>query len=120
MRFVYRVDMRLRPFWRKWPFSDELLPRLKIIIKSKDVIGEGICNGKSACFGAEREYCQILRQMLRPFVYRRYIDFSVIQSLRNMKSMISREVRRRGMIDNMKSLERGIREIEFITQVFHQ
>lgn len=40
--------------------------------------------------------------MLRPFVYRRYIDFSVIQSLRNMKSMISREVRRRGMIDNIK------------------
>ncbi len=56
---------------------------------------------KARVFGAEkREYCQILRQMLRPFVYRRYIDFSVIQSLRNMKSMIrSREVRRRGMID---------------------
>lgn len=56
--------------------------------------------------------------MLRPFVYRRYIDFSVIQSLRNMKSMISREVRRRGMIDNIKLGAGGIREIEFITQVF--
>ncbi len=43
-----------------------------------------------------REY-QELRQMLRPFVFRRYIDFSAIQSLRRMKSMIGSEVRRRGL-----------------------
>jgi glutamate-ammonia-ligase adenylyltransferase len=41
-------------------------------------------------------YANELRAMLRPFVFRRYIDFSVIQSLRNMKGMIAREVRRRG------------------------
>ncbi|MGQ7188816.1 bifunctional [glutamate--ammonia ligase]-adenylyl-L-tyrosine phosphorylase/[glutamate--ammonia-ligase] adenylyltransferase, partial [Escherichia sp. HC-CC] len=52
------------------------------------------------------------------FVFRRYIDFSVIQSLRNMKGMIAREVRRRGLTDNIKLGAGGIREIEFIVQVF--
>ncbi|GAJ75727.1 glutamate-ammonia-ligase adenylyltransferase [Vibrio sp. JCM 18905] len=56
--------------------------------------------------------------MLRPFVFRRYIDFSAIQSLRRMKSMISSEVRRRGLNNNIKLGAGGIREIEFIAQVF--
>ena len=57
-------------------------------------------------------------QLLRPFVYRRYIDFSVIDSLRRMKSMISQEVRRKQLINNIKLGAGGIREIEFIVQVF--
>ncbi|MDF4799033.1 bifunctional glutamine synthetase adenylyltransferase/deadenyltransferase, partial [Vibrio parahaemolyticus] len=61
---------------------------------------------------------QELRKMLRPFVFRRYIDFSAIQSLRRMKSMISSEVRRRGLTNNIKLGAGGIREIEFIAQVF--
>ena len=73
---------------------------------------------KARVLGVSKERHTNLRQMLRPFVYRRYIDFSVIQSLRNMKSMISREVRRRGMIDNIK-LGWGIREIEFISRFFN-
>lgn len=52
------------------------------------------------------------------FVYRRYIDFSVIQSLRDMKNKIAGEVRRRGLLDNIKLGAGGIREIEFIVQVF--
>ncbi|MCV5960290.1 hypothetical protein OFO30_33415, partial [Escherichia coli] len=51
-------------------------------------------------------------------VFRRYIDFSAIQSLRRMKSMISSEVRRRGLTNNIKLGAGGIREIEFIAQVF--
>ncbi len=61
-------------------------------------------------------YANELRAMLRPFVFRRYIDFSVIQSLRNMKGMIAREVRRRGLKDNIKLGAGGIREIEFIVR----
>ena len=67
---------------------------------------------------SEGVYANELRAMLRPFVFRRYIDFSVIQSLRNMKGMIAREVRRRGLTDNIKPGAGGIREIEFIVQVF--
>ncbi len=57
--------------------------------------------------------------MLRPFVYRRYIDFSVIQSLRNMKSMISREVRRRGMIDNIKLGAGGYVKLNLLLRFFN-
>ncbi|TFT55003.1 bifunctional [glutamate--ammonia ligase]-adenylyl-L-tyrosine phosphorylase/[glutamate--ammonia-ligase] adenylyltransferase, partial [Proteus mirabilis] len=116
--FVYRVDMRLRPFGESGPLVMSFAA-LEDYYQEQGRDWERYAMVKARVLGAEkREYCQILRQMLRPFVYRRYIDFSVIQSLRNMKSMISREVRRRGMIDNIKLGAGGIREIEFITQVF--
>ncbi|WP_370656492.1 hypothetical protein, partial [Klebsiella pneumoniae] len=56
--------------------------------------------------------------MLRPFVYRRYFDFSAIESLRNMKQLIHQEVRRKGMADNIKLGSGGILEVEFIAQAF--
>jgi len=55
---------------------------------------------------------------LRPFVYRKYIDYSAFESLREMKSMINSEVRRKGLKNNVKLGSGGIREIEFIAQVF--
>ncbi|HEY9036996.1 MAG TPA: bifunctional [glutamate--ammonia ligase]-adenylyl-L-tyrosine phosphorylase/[glutamate--ammonia-ligase] adenylyltransferase, partial [Pseudomonadales bacterium] len=62
--------------------------------------------------------CERLMRCLQPFTYRRYIDFSVIESLREMKGMIAREVRRKGMESNVKLGSGGIREIEFIVQSF--
>ncbi|OAT33698.1 bifunctional [glutamate--ammonia ligase]-adenylyl-L-tyrosine phosphorylase/[glutamate--ammonia-ligase] adenylyltransferase [Proteus myxofaciens] len=116
--FVYRVDMRLRPFGESGPLVMSFAA-LEDYYQEQGRDWERYAMIKARVLGAEKkEYCQVLRQMLRPFVYRRYIDFSVIQSLRNMKSMISREVRRRGMIDNIKLGAGGIREIEFIAQVF--
>ena len=56
--------------------------------------------------------------MLRPFVYRRYLDFSAIEALRTMKQLIQQEVRRKGMADNIKLGAGGIREVEFIAQAF--
>ena len=75
---------------------------------------------KGRVLGAQTEDPNVskLQKMLRPFVYRRYIDFSVIQSLREMKGKIEREVRRRGLKDNIKLGAGGIREVEFIVQVF--
>ena len=60
----------------------------------------------------------VYSNLLRPFVFRRYIDFSVIQSLRNTKNMIEREVHHHGWQHNIKLGTGGIREIEFIGQVF--
>jgi glutamate-ammonia-ligase adenylyltransferase len=59
-----------------------------------------------------------LIERLKPFVYRRYLDFGVFESLREMKQKISREVRRKGMADDIKLGPGGIREIEFFGQVF--
>jgi len=56
--------------------------------------------------------------MLRPFTYRRYLDYSAFDALREMKALIQREVSRRRLQDNIKLGPGGIREIEFIAQCF--
>ena len=56
--------------------------------------------------------------ILRSFTYRKYTDFSVIQALRNLKLMISREVNKKGKEEDVKLGAGGIREIEFIAQAF--
>ncbi|CEE91415.1 adenylyl transferase for glutamine synthetase, regulates P-II (GlnB) and GlnK [Xenorhabdus nematophila str. Anatoliense] len=116
--FVYRVDMRLRPFGDSGPLVFSF-SALEDYYQEQGRDWERYALVKARILGHdEQAYCQELRQMLRPFIFRRYIDFSVIQSLRNMKGMIEREVRRRGLKDNIKLGAGGIREIEFITQVF--
>ncbi len=116
--FVYRVDMRLRPFGDSGPLVFSF-SALEDYYQEQGRDWERYAMVKARILGHDdRGYSDVLRKMLRPFVYRRYIDFSVIQSLRNMKSMIGREVRRRGLKNNIKLGAGGIREIEFITQVF--
>ena len=55
---------------------------------------------------------------MRPFVYRRYLDFGVFESLREMKALIQKEVARRDLAEHVKLGPGGIREIEFIVQAF--
>ncbi|EGR2916841.1 bifunctional [glutamate--ammonia ligase]-adenylyl-L-tyrosine phosphorylase/[glutamate--ammonia-ligase] adenylyltransferase [Vibrio parahaemolyticus] len=116
--FCYRVDMRLRPFGESGPLVMSYAA-LEDYYQEQGRDWERYAMIKARVMGCEMypQY-QELRKMLRPFVFRRYIDFSAIQSLRRMKSMISSEVRRRGLINNIKLGAGGIREIEFIAQVF--
>ncbi|MBY7250694.1 bifunctional [glutamate--ammonia ligase]-adenylyl-L-tyrosine phosphorylase/[glutamate--ammonia-ligase] adenylyltransferase [Enterobacter roggenkampii] len=116
--FVYRVDMRLRPFGDSGPLVLSFAA-LEDYYQEQGRDWERYAMVKARIMGdSDDAYANELRAMLRPFVFRRYIDFSVIQSLRNMKGMIAREVRRRGLKDNIKLGAGGIREIEFIVQVF--
>ncbi|MGL5006116.1 MAG: bifunctional [glutamate--ammonia ligase]-adenylyl-L-tyrosine phosphorylase/[glutamate--ammonia-ligase] adenylyltransferase [Plesiomonas sp.] len=116
--FVYRVDMRLRPFGDSGPLVMSYAA-LEDYYQEQGRDWERYAMIKARLLGEDgSQYAQTLKQMLRPFVFRRYIDFSVIQSLRNMKGMIAREVRRRGLVDNIKLGAGGIREIEFIAQAF--
>ena len=116
--FVYRVDMRLRPFGDSGPLVLSFAA-LEDYYQEQGRDWERYAMVKARLMGGgDDRWSQELRQMLRPFVFRRYIDFSGIQSLRNMKAMIAREVRRRGLTDNIKLGAGGIREIEFIVQVF--
>src|SRR5699024_6344527 len=117
--FAYRVDMRLRPFGDSGPLVYSFAA-LEDYYQQQGRDWERYAMVKARIMGQQQEaavYCQELYAMLRPFVYRRYIDFSVIQSLRNMKSMIEREVRRRNLTNNIKLGACEIRDIEFITQV---
>jgi len=115
--FVYRVDMRLRPFGASGPLVVSFAA-LEDYYQFQGRDWERYAMVKSRVLGDDNDYAQELKLMIRPFMFRRYIDFSAIESLRKMKLMISHEVRRRGLIDNIKLGSGGIREVEFIVQVF--
>ena len=86
--FVYRVDMRLRPFGDSGPLVMSYAA-LEDYYQEQGRDWERYAMVKARIMGpADNQGYQELQQMLRPFIYRRYIDFSVIQSLRTMKSMI--------------------------------
>ena len=115
--FVFRVDTRLRPFGEVGPLAmsfqameDYYQSQAReweryAMIKARPVAGDP----------ADRDQ---LMAMLRPFVYRRYLDFGAFESLRDLKRMIAKELYRRGMDANIKLGPGGIREIEFIGQAF--
>lgn len=115
--FVYRVDMRLRPFGDSGPLVTSFAA-IEDYYQSHGREWERYAMVKARVIGEQGAYKTELEEMLRPFVYRRYIDFSAIESLRKMKAMISAEVRRKGLKDNIKLGMGGIREIEFVAQAF--
>lgn len=112
--FVFRVDMRLRPFGESGPLAVSYAA-MEDYYQNHGRDWERYAMVKVRCMNNEAQD-QALLQLFRPFVYRRYIDFSVVESLRRMKSMILTEVRRKGLTDNIKLGRGGIREIEFIVQ----
>jgi glutamate-ammonia-ligase adenylyltransferase len=116
--FVYRVDLRLRPFGEAGPVAVSF-DALEDYLQEHGRDWERYAYVKARpVFGAEPGFDALYRDVLRPFVYRRYLDFSVFESLRTMKEMIAREVARRELQQNVKLGPGGIREIEFIVQAF--
>ena len=120
--FVFRVDMRLRPHGESGPLAMSFAGledyyqtqgrewERYAMIKARTVAMAG---------GEEQKQARKqLREMLQPFTYRQYIDFSAIESLREMKGLIARQVQRKGMNLDVKLGEGGIREVEFVVQVF--
>ena len=115
-QLVYRVDCRLRPFGDSGPLVvsfDHLQEYYQIhgreweryaLVKARSL------NGNEAAQEA-------LNTILKPFVYRQYIDFTVLQTLRDMKQKIAQQVSRKQQIDHLKLGPGGIREIEFIAQL---
>jgi len=114
---VFRVDMRLRPFGDSGPL---VMPfsAVEDYYQEHGRDWERYAMIKARLLGRNDPYHQQLVEMLMPFVFRRYIDFSAIQSLRQMKLLISQDERRRQLQNNIKLGRGGIREIEFIAQAF--
>ncbi len=115
--FVFRVDMRLRP----WGDGSALVAGFDALESYYERHGrewERYAFIKARVCAGDMVAGEHLMKSLKPFVYRRYIDFGVFESLREMKTMIAREVRRLDREDNIKLGSGGIREIEFIAQAF--
>jgi len=115
--FVFRVDMRLRPYGQSGALALSFAA-LETYYQDQGRDWERYAMVKSRVVAGDLKAGQVLMESLRPFVYRRYIDFSAFESLRSMKAMIGREVRRQGLENNIKLGSGGIREIEFVVQAF--
>ncbi len=115
--YVFRVDMRLRPYGDVGPLSMSF-GALEAYYQTQGREWERYAMIKARVVAGEQRSGEHLLSLLRPFVYRRYLDFGAFESLREMKQMIAAEVRRKGMAGNVKLGAGGIREIEFIGQAF--
>ncbi|HSG64551.1 MAG TPA: bifunctional glutamine synthetase adenylyltransferase/deadenyltransferase, partial [Gammaproteobacteria bacterium] len=116
--FVFRIDTRLRPFGDSGP------PVLSFAALESYLLQHGrdwerYAYVKARIVGpqpAPDVAADLYRNLVQPFVYRRYIDYGVFESLREMHAMIAAEVQRRELRDNVKLGPGGIREVEFIVQ----
>ncbi len=114
--YVYRVDLRLRPFGNAGRLALSFTAMEQYFqregrdweryawIKARPVAGDRNAGGR-------------LLETLRPFVFRRYLDYSAFAGLREMKALIDGEVARKDLADHLKLGRGGIREIEFIVQL---
>ncbi len=116
--FVFRVDLRLRPNGDSGPLVSSLAA-METYYQEQGRDWERYAMVKARVI---TEYLKTIvpwfERLIVPFVYRRYVDFSVIESLRSMKSMIEREVQLNPRLDDIKRGQGGIREVEFIIQNF--
>ncbi len=115
--FVFRVDMRLRPFGDSGPLVTSM-DAMEGYYEAHARDWERYAMIKARICAGNFEQGAELMKFLRPFVYRRYIDFGALEALREMKQLINDEVMRKGIDQNVKLGAGGIREIEFIGQVF--
>ncbi len=113
--FVYRVDLRLRPFGDSGPLVVNF-GAFEEYLQKHGRDWERYAYVKARAITGSADYRGLYDEVVRPFVYRRYLDFGVFESLRGMKEMIAREVVRRELQDDIKLGPGGIREIEFIAQ----
>lgn len=112
--FVFRVDMRLRPYGSEGPLACSLA-MLEEYYQNQGREWERYAWIKGRVIaGPEKE----VADLLRPFVFRKYLDYGAFASMRDLKVQIQRDVNKRDMHDNIKLGRGGIREVEFIAQVF--
>jgi len=119
--FVFRVDMRLRPYGASGPLvaSFDALETYLLAqgreweryawLKAR-AIRPGIAEGSPDPAG------RALDQVVRPFVFRKYLDYATLAAMRKLHAEVRRDVARRDLVDHVKLGPGGIREIEFIVQ----
>lgn len=120
--FTFRVDMALRPNGKSGPLAASLnMVEEYLIVQGRE--WERYAWVKARAVTGEPEDIAALDAIVRPFVFRRYLDFGVIDAIRNMHAQIRAEVKRQERqhperSHNVKLGRGGIREIEFLAQVF--
>jgi len=114
--FAYRVDLRLRPFGSAGRVALSFAA-MEQYFQREGRDWERYAWLKARPVGGDLEAGAELLESLRPFVFRRYLDYTAFAGLREMKALIAAEVARRELSEHVKLGPGGIREIEFIVQL---
>ncbi len=113
--FVFRVDMRLRPFGSTGalalPFSS-----MEAYYQHHGRDWERYALLKARVMGPASADGETLIGLLQPFIYRRFLDFNVMEELREMKLKMEQHAQREHLAGDLKHGPGGIREAEFIVQ----
>ena len=111
---VFRVDMRLRPDGDSGALvCSETALEQYLITQGREWERYAWCKGRVVT-----PYPNDVRAIVRPFVFRKYLDYNAYQAMRDLHRQIRQEVQKRGMTENVKLGAGGIREVEFIAQIF--
>ena len=112
--FVFRVDMRLRPYGDSGPLV------MSFAMLEEYLVAQGREWERFAWMKARAMTGDAagLAQLVRPFVFRKYLDYGAYQGIRDLHAQIRQEVARRDRAGNIKLGPGGIRELEFIGQIF--
>ena len=113
--FCHRVDLRLRPFGNAGRIALSFAA-MEQYFQREGRDWERYAWQKARPVAGDLEAGERFLALLRPFVYRRYLDFGALDGLRTMKAMISAEVARQDLADDIKRGDGGIREVEFLAQ----
>ncbi len=120
--FTFRVDMALRPNGASGPLVASLgMIEEYLIVQGRE--WERYAWVKARAITGRAADIAELESIVRPFIYRRYLDFGVIDAIRAMHAQIRAEVTRQEKLhpersNNIKLGRGGIREIEFLAQSF--
>lgn len=115
--FCYRVDWALRPFGSAGPAAMHFAAA-EDYYQSHGREWERYAMVKARVVAGDTEAGRRFMRMLQPFVYRRYLDYTAIESLRELKQRIADDLARRRQQDNIKLGRGGIRDLEFVVQAF--
>lgn len=113
--FVFRTDLRLRPNGDSGPLALSFAA-MEHYYQTHGRNWERYALIKARVVAGDRDSGEQLLSMLKPFVYRKYLDFSAFDSIREMKTLIERQLESGGNQGDVKLGRGGIREIEFLVQ----
>tara|TARA_B100000686_G_scaffold333835_1_gene400238 strand:- start:756 stop:3536 length:2781 start_codon:yes stop_codon:yes gene_type:complete len=116
--YVFRVDMRLRPYGESGPLVMSFAMLEEYLVTQGREWERYAWIKSRALTGSDKIKSTLVKRIIQPFVFRKYLDFGAYESMREMHSQIHQEVSRRDTYDDIKIGPGGIREIEFIAQVF--
>jgi glutamate-ammonia-ligase adenylyltransferase len=114
---AFRVDMRLRPYGDSGPLACSLdFLETYFITQGREWERYAWIKARAITGGQPASRHEELFRLVRPFVYRKYLDYATLDAMRQLHAEVRREVARRELAEHVKLGPGGIREIEFVAQ----